>query len=123
MNEGRTAVFAQLTWRESLRALETCLASFGPKLYHAGTRAKKNFRCARRYSRPAAAHRLSRSRNRQGAGRPARSGNRIAVSVNGPPVNECCDVWPAAGKILLTTEGFAILFRKFELHPLPKATK
>ena len=30
--------FAQLTWRESLRDIETCLASFGPKLYHAGIR-------------------------------------------------------------------------------------
>ena len=28
--------FAQLTWRENLRDIETCLASFGPKLYHAG---------------------------------------------------------------------------------------
>ncbi|MGZ5546091.1 MAG: IS4 family transposase [Limisphaerales bacterium] len=30
--------FAQLTWRESLRDIETCLASFGPKLYHRGIR-------------------------------------------------------------------------------------
>ncbi len=30
--------FAQLTWRENLRDIETCLASFGPKLYHAGIR-------------------------------------------------------------------------------------
>ena len=30
--------FAQLTWRESLRAIETCRASFGPKLYPAGIR-------------------------------------------------------------------------------------
>ena len=30
--------FAQLTWRESLRDIETCLAAFGPKLYHAGIR-------------------------------------------------------------------------------------
>jgi hypothetical protein len=30
--------FAQLTWRESLRDIETCLASFGPRLYHAGIR-------------------------------------------------------------------------------------
>ena len=30
--------FAQLTWRESLRDIATCLASFGPKLYHAGSR-------------------------------------------------------------------------------------
>ena len=31
--------FAQLTWRESLRDIETCLRAFGPKLYHAGIRA------------------------------------------------------------------------------------
>ena len=30
--------FAQLTWRESLRDIETCLASFGLKLYLAGIR-------------------------------------------------------------------------------------
>jgi hypothetical protein len=30
--------FAPLTWRESLRDIETCLASFGPKLYPAGIR-------------------------------------------------------------------------------------
>ena len=30
--------FAQLTWRESLRDIETCLASFGAKLYHSGIR-------------------------------------------------------------------------------------
>jgi hypothetical protein len=30
--------FAQLTWRESLRDVETGLASFGPKLYHSGIR-------------------------------------------------------------------------------------
>jgi hypothetical protein len=30
--------FAQLTGRESLRDIETWLASFGPKLYHAGIR-------------------------------------------------------------------------------------
>ena len=30
--------FAQLTWRESLRDIETCLTSFGPKLYHTGIR-------------------------------------------------------------------------------------
>jgi hypothetical protein len=30
--------FAQLTWRESLRDIATCLASFGPKLYHSGIR-------------------------------------------------------------------------------------
>jgi len=30
--------FAQLTWRESLRDIQTCLTAFGPKLYHAGIR-------------------------------------------------------------------------------------
>ena len=30
--------FAQLTWRESLRDIETCLAAFGAKLYHSGIR-------------------------------------------------------------------------------------
>src|SRR5881394_2240824 len=30
--------FAQLTWRESRRDIETCLASFGPKRYHSGIR-------------------------------------------------------------------------------------
>ena len=30
--------FAQLTWRESLRDIETCLTALGPKLYHAGFR-------------------------------------------------------------------------------------
>lgn len=46
------------------------------------------------------------------------AGNRITVIVNGITVNECFDVFPAAGKILLESEGFEILFRKFELHPL-----
>lgn len=32
--------FAQLTGRESLRDIETCLRTFGPKLYHAGIRGK-----------------------------------------------------------------------------------
>lgn len=32
--------FAQLTWRESLRDIETCLRAFGPKLYHSGIRAR-----------------------------------------------------------------------------------
>src|ERR1700730_12832482 len=31
-------VFAQLTYRESLRDIETCLRALAPKLYHAGLR-------------------------------------------------------------------------------------
>ena len=33
--------FAQLTGRESLRDIEACLRTFGPKLYHAGFRSKQ----------------------------------------------------------------------------------
>jgi hypothetical protein len=44
--------------------------------------------------------------------------NRITISVNGTKVNECYDVFPAAGKILLQCEGFELFVRKFELHPL-----
>lgn len=35
-----TMAFAQLTYRESLRDIETCLRALQPKLYHAGFRAK-----------------------------------------------------------------------------------
>jgi hypothetical protein len=45
-------------------------------------------------------------------------GNRITAIVNNVTVNECYNVFPSAGKILLESEGFEILFRKFELHPL-----
>lgn len=50
-------------------------------------------------------------------------GARIAVSVNGTPVNECFDVFPAAGKILLQCEGFELYIRKCELHPLQSPSK
>jgi 3-keto-disaccharide hydrolase len=45
-------------------------------------------------------------------------GKRITIKVNGQTVNECYDVYPAAGRILLQTEGFEIYFRKFEIQPL-----
>jgi hypothetical protein len=48
------------------------------------------------------------------------AGKRITIIVNGTTVNECYDVFPSAGKILLESEGFEILFRKLELHPLPR---
>ncbi len=47
-------------------------------------------------------------------------GDKIMVKVNGHMVNLCHDVYPAAGRILLQTEGFEILFRKFEIRPLRK---
>ena len=46
-------------------------------------------------------------------------GSRIAILVNGMRVNECYDVYPAAGKILLQSEGFEFFVRKFEIKPLP----
>jgi hypothetical protein len=49
-------------------------------------------------------------------------GATITIQVNGTTVNRCYNVYPSAGKILLQSEGFEILFRKFGLHPLKKAT-
>jgi hypothetical protein len=48
------------------------------------------------------------------------TGKRITVIVNGMTINEAYDVFPAAGKIQLQTEGFELFVRKFELHPLKK---
>lgn len=45
-------------------------------------------------------------------------GDRITAIVNGVTVNECYGVFPTSGRILLESEGFEILFRKFELHPV-----
>ncbi len=47
-------------------------------------------------------------------------GSRITIRVNGTTVNECYDVFPAAGKILLQSEGFELYVRTMELHPLVK---
>jgi hypothetical protein len=85
--------FALLTWRESLCDIETCLASFGPKLYHAGIRqptarstltdANKNGTGAflptsprSSSSKPPHSTRMNRSVvNSKNAHRPARSGS------------------------------------------------
>ena len=47
------------------------------------------------------------------------SGKKITVRVNGTTVNECHDVFPASGRVLIQSEGFELFVRKFELHPLP----
>ena len=47
-------------------------------------------------------------------------GKRITVLINGHKVNECFDVFPAAGKILLQCEGFELFVRKFEIQGLKK---
>jgi len=46
-------------------------------------------------------------------------GGSISVRVNGALVNECRDVVPEGGKILVQSEGFELFIRKFELHPTP----
>ena len=45
-------------------------------------------------------------------------GTKIEIRVNGMTVNKAFDVFPAAGKILLQTEGFEIDFRNVEVRPL-----
>jgi hypothetical protein len=42
----------------------------------------------------------------------------ITIVVNGHTVNKAFDVFPAAGKILLQSEGFELYVRKFEIGPL-----
>jgi hypothetical protein len=47
-------------------------------------------------------------------------GAKLTVIVNDVKVNHAYDVFPAAGRILLQTEGFELYVRKFEVHPLKK---
>jgi hypothetical protein len=47
------------------------------------------------------------------------SGSRITVKINGETVNECRDVSPAGGHILLQSEGDEVFFRNLEIRPLP----
>lgn len=47
-------------------------------------------------------------------------GNTITVIVNGKTINKAYDVFPAAGKILVQTEGFEIFVRKWEIGPVKK---
>jgi hypothetical protein len=49
------------------------------------------------------------------------AGNRITIKINGTTVNECFDVHPAAGKILLQNEGHEVFFRNVELRPIVAA--
>ena len=46
------------------------------------------------------------------------SGAKITVRINGQTVNECRDAVPAAGKILLQSEGDEVFFRNLEIRPL-----
>lgn len=46
--------------------------------------------------------------------------NTLTIKINGVVVNQCYDVFPPAGKILLQNEGNEIYFRNVQLMPLPK---
>lgn len=48
-------------------------------------------------------------------------GSRITIKINGTTVNECYDVYPSAGKILLENEQNEIYFRNLEIRPLENA--
>jgi hypothetical protein len=47
--------------------------------------------------------------------------SRITIKINGTTVNECYDASPAAGKILLQSEGHEVFFRNLEIRPLTDA--
>lgn len=47
-------------------------------------------------------------------------GSRITIKINGVTVNECYNVQPAAGKILLQNEANEVYFRNLELRPLDR---
>jgi 3-keto-disaccharide hydrolase len=47
-------------------------------------------------------------------------GKTITIIVNGKTVNKAYDVFPAAGKILVQTEGFELFVRKWEIGPIKK---
>ncbi len=49
------------------------------------------------------------------------SGSRITIKINGTTVNECYNVFPAAGKILLENEKNEIYYRNIEIRPLVEA--
>ncbi|MFZ4611199.1 MAG: 3-keto-disaccharide hydrolase [Gemmataceae bacterium] len=45
-------------------------------------------------------------------------GAKITIKINGVTVNECFDANPAAGQILLQSEGHEVFFRNMEICPL-----
>ncbi len=46
-------------------------------------------------------------------------GDTITIKINGVTVNQVVDVWPIGGRILLQSEGHAIMFRNVQIAPLP----
>jgi hypothetical protein len=50
-------------------------------------------------------------------------GDRITVKINGRVVNECYNVFPSGGRILLENEKNEIYFRNFEIRPLTRSAQ
>ena len=50
------------------------------------------------------------------------NGNRLTVKINEVTVNECYDLQPNSGMLLLQNEGNEIHFRRFELQPIKSET-
>ena len=50
-------------------------------------------------------------------------GDRVTVKINGVVVNECYNVKPAAGRILLQNEGYEVFFRNWQIAPLGMTQK
>jgi len=46
------------------------------------------------------------------------TGDKVSVKINGTLVNECYDVFPSSGKILLQNESNEVYFRNIELTPI-----
>ncbi|MFT5525609.1 MAG: hypothetical protein ACI9HK_003579, partial [Pirellulaceae bacterium] len=44
--------------------------------------------------------------------------NKVTIKINGTTVNECYNVFPQAGKILLQNESNEVFFRNMEIRPL-----
>ncbi|QDU97433.1 3-keto-disaccharide hydrolase [Lignipirellula cremea] len=51
------------------------------------------------------------------------SGDRITIKINGHVVNECYQVHPSSGRILLQNEGSEVYFRNLEIRPLKEKTE
>ena len=47
----------------------------------------------------------------------------ITIKINGTVVNQCFDVYPTAGKILLENEKNEIFFRNIEIRPISTRNK
>jgi len=45
--------------------------------------------------------------------------DKVTIKINGTTVNECYNVFPQEGRILLQNESNEVFFRNLEIRPLP----